>query len=124
MKNLFVDVRPNRAYMMYGYEFTPEFMNEVVTQTAFDYPDRIDPRDIDHIITMAYAYRMAQEFKRRNLNVRFALSPSLHNNYIGWLLLVEADDTVGNIMPLIAKYFQWDRMERQNIMTIEDLYKI
>ncbi len=124
VKKLLIDVKPSMRYDMLVTEFTHEFMNEVFDQTLFDYSDEISRADMVDVIMMAYTYRMVQEFKERDINIQVAISPSIHPNYSQWLMLVEWDTPSINVMPIIAKYFRWDRQETQNVMTTADLFRL
>lgn len=124
VKKLLIDVKPSMRYNMLITEFTHEFMKEVFDQTIFDYSDEISREDMVDIIMMAYTYRMVQEFESRGINLNVALSPSIHPNYSRWLMLIEWDTPAVNVMPILAKYFRWDRQETQNVMTKEDLYNL
>ncbi len=124
VKKLLIDVKPSMRYNILVTEFTQEFIKEVFDQTIFDYSDEISPKDMVDVIMMAYTYRMMQEFKQRDINVQAALSPSNHPNYSQWLMLIEWDTPSINVMPILAKYFRWDRQETQNVMTTADLFRL
>lgn len=124
MKKLLVDIRPSIRYSIYSFELTPTFIDELFKQTRFRFSEDIDSDDIMDIVMMAYTYRMVENIEELGINISVALSPSIHPNYRGWLMMIELEDSTLNIMPHVANYFTWDREETQNVMTIHELFSL
>lgn len=124
MKKLLSDVRPNDNFKIHSDNLTTEYVDKLFSKNLFDYSYKIDRQDAVHVIQMAYVYELALALKRHNIDAKLGLAPCEHPYYHGWQLLIETNDTCGYILPLLARHITWQRIENQDIMTIDDLMSI
>lgn len=58
------------------------------------------------------------------LNGRVGLVEKLSKNYPGWTLIIEADNVKGSINLLVGKFFGWDKIESQSILTFYEILEM
>lgn len=120
MIKIFTTVWPHK-YLRPKQEFSKEFVNKLIANTDVETTTAFDSNDAIGLILLDQADSM-QEFMRLNgLNGRVGLIYNLSYPYPGWTLIVETDIVRGSNNLLVSKFFRWDRIESQSILSFDEI---
>lgn len=123
MIKIFTNVWPNK-YLKTRQEFSEEFVNKLMTHTNVETTDAFAPNDAVSLILLDQADEMQEFMQLHNLNGRVGLIYNLSQAYPWWSLIVDTDSGRGSINLLVSKFFRWDRVEFQSILSFDEILEM
>ena len=90
-------------------------MTDVETSIAFD------ENDVTNLCVLNVADKLYECLREHDIEGRIGIIYNYSRNYLGWLLIVDTDNVKGSINPLVAKFFNWERIESQSILSFNEL---
>ena len=120
MTKLFIDVWP-QSHLLSTNEFTEDFIKKLLTLTDVETNIAYDEKDVISLVLLNAADNLKESMNLHEIDGNVGLIYNLSSNYSGWLLIVDAKNMKGSINPLVSKFFTWDRIESQNILTFDEL---
>lgn len=123
MIKIFTNVWPNK-YLKTRQEFSEEFVNKLMTHTNVETTDAFAPNDAVSLILLDQADEMQEFMQLHDLNGRIGLIYNLSHAYPWWSLIVDTDSGKGSINLLVSKFFRWDRIESQSILSFDEILEM
>ena len=123
MIKIFTNVWPNK-YLRTKQEFSEEFVNKLMTHTNVETTDAFAPNDAVSLILLDQADEMQEFMQLHNLNGRVGLIYNLSQTYPWWSLVVDTDNGRGSINLFVSKFFRWDRVESQSILSFDEILEM
>ncbi len=123
MIKIFTNVWPNK-YVRAQQEFSEEFVNKLVTNTDVETTDAFNSNDAVSLMLLDQADEMKEFMQLHNLNGRVGLIYNLSHAYPWWTLVVDTDSGRGSINLLVSKFFRWDRVESQSILSFDEILEM
>lgn len=123
MIKVFTNVWPNQ-YTKVTQEFSVEYINKLIDNTDIETTMAFDTNDPISLILLDQADEMQEFMQMHNLNGRVGLIYNLSYAYPGWTLIIETDTTRGSINMLVSKFFRWDRIESQSVLSFDEILEI
>lgn len=123
MIKIFANVWPNK-YTRVCREFSEEYINKLLTYTDVETTMAFDTNCVISLILLDQANDMQDFMEMHNLNGRVGLIDSLSYIYPGWTLVIETDTTRGSINMLVSKFFRWDRIESQSVLSFDEILEM
>lgn len=123
MIKIFTNVWPNK-YLRPRQEFSEEFVNKLMTHTNVETTDAFASNDAVSLILLDQADEMQEFMQLHNLNGRVGMIYNLSHTYPGWSLVVDTDSGRGSINLLVSKFFRWDRIESQSILSFDEILEM
>lgn len=120
MIKLFIDVRPKRDLLCTA-NFTEESIKKLLTLTEVETNFSFDTEDTVSFMVLSAADLLKQCFNEHDIDARVGIIYNYSPNYPGWLLVFESGYIEGSINPLIAKFFSWDKIEKQQILSFNEV---
>ena len=123
MIKIFTNVWPNK-YLKTRQEFSEEFVNKLMTHTNVETTDAFAPNDAVSLLLLDQADEMQEFMQLHNLNGRVGWIFYLSLAYPWWSLIVDTDSGKGSINLLVSKFFRWDRIESQSILSFDEILEM
>lgn len=123
MIKLFIDVRLNN-YMRSAKHFTEKFVSELVNMTNVKTSIVFDENDVVSLMLLDQADNMLEFMRMHRFEPDVELIYNLSPNYPGWLLLVDTCGVTGSINPIVSKFFRWNRIESQSLLTLDEFLEM
>lgn len=117
---LFIDVRPERTLALTS-EFNDEYVNRLLKHTEVETTILFNEDDTIGLIVLNAADKLRECLLNHGLNARVGIIHNYSQNYPGWLLIVDTDNVTGSINPLVAQFFNWERIESQSVLTLDEI---
>lgn len=123
MIKLFINVWPQGSKTK-ASDFTKEYVDKLLKLTSVDTNIAFDTNDTISLIVLDAADNLMESLEMHNVKARIGLIYNYKTNYPGWMLVVETENIQGSINPLVARFFNWERIETQNILSFNELMEI
>lgn len=122
MIKLFINVWPQESKTT-ASDFTKEYVDKLLKLTDVETTIAFDDNDSMSLIVLDAADNLLDSFQMHNLDARVGIVHDYSRNYPGWMLVVETENIQGSINPLVARFFNWERIETQNILSFNELFE-
>lgn len=122
MNKLFIDVRPERLLALTS-KFTKDYVKQLIELTDVETSIAFDENDLTNLLVLNAADMLHECLREHDIDGRVGIIFNYSRNYPGWLLIVETDNIKGSINPLVAKFFNWERIESQSILSFNELFE-
>lgn len=116
---LFINVWPEKTLALTS-EFTEEYVKELIKLTDVETSIAFDADDAISLLVLNAADKLLECFREHDIDGQVGIIFNYSRNYPGWLLIVETDNLKGSINPLVAKFFNWERIESQSILSFNE----
>lgn len=116
---VFVNVWPDKSKLKFD-TFTETGARELLQTTNVKYDINFHPSDAIDIFLIASADSLLKDLERHNIQAKLGLKSRFSSNYPGFTMFIETEKEK-TILPFCARYFRWERVENQDILTIEEL---
>lgn len=123
MIKIFSNVWPEK-YVTTKQDFTEDYVKKLLECTDVELTDTFDSNDVASLILLDQASDMQKFMQQHGLNGRVGLVYNLSRYYPGWTLIVETGYVKGSINPLVSKFFRWERIESQNILSFDEIIEM
>lgn len=123
MIKIFTNVWPNQ-YTKVTQEFSVEYINKLIDNTDIETTMAFDTNDPISLILLDQADEMQEFMLMHNLNGRVGIIYNLSYAYPGWTLIIKTDTTRDSINMLVSKFFRWDRIESQSVLSFDEILEI
>lgn len=120
MIKLFTNIWPERQLITTA-EFTEDYVKKLLDLSRVETSILFDENKLFNLIMLSIATDLYDYLAEHNINSRVGIIENYSRNYPGWMLILEVDNIPGTINPLVAKYFNWDRIETQSILSFDEL---
>lgn len=120
MYKIFTNVWPVN-YRVKVTEFTNQYINNLLAFTNVKTPASFDYRDVVNLMLLDQSDRLQESLKKHCVKNKIGLFFNPQRNYFGWTLIIESDNARSSINLLVSKFFQWDRVEAQNILSFKEM---
>lgn len=120
MLKLFINVRPRRAATLTSI-FTDDYVKKLTELTDVERSTAFDDNDVVSLLNLNAANKLLECLRAHNIVGRVGIIYNYSCSYPGWLLIVETYNVKDLINPLVANFFNWDRIESQNILPFKEL---
>lgn len=120
MKKMFINVWPNGNNQLSLEEFIPKYSDCEFENPEFRYTDKLNKESAIDVLMLSNIDRMITNLKSHNVDVEIRLTHSSHPTYNGYLMYIKSNVNTGNINPIVAKFFTWERIEHQDVMKYID----
>lgn len=123
MIKIFTNIWPEK-YVTTKQEFSEDYVKKLLQCTEVETTDAFDSNDVFSLIFLDQASDVQEFMQQHGLNGRVGLVYNLSHNYPGWTLLVETGYVKGSINTLISKFFRWERIESQSILSFDEVIEM
>ncbi len=123
MNKIFTNVWPEK-YVRATQEFSEEYIKKLLKYTDVELTDAFNSNNVVSLILLDQASDMQEFMQQHGINGRVGLAHNLSYYYPGWTLIVEADYVKGSINPLVSKFFRWERIESQSILSFDEIMEM
>lgn len=123
MIKIFTNVWPEK-YITIKQEFSEEYIKKLIECTDVEITDTFNSNDVVSLILLDQATNMQEFMRQHGLNGRVGLVYNLSHYYPGWTLLVETRYVKGSINTLVSKFFRWERIESQSILSFDEVIEM
>lgn len=123
MIKIFTNVWPNK-YTRVNQEFSEEYLNKLLANTDVETTMAFDTNCVISLILLDQANDMQDFMEMHNLNGRVGIIYNLSYAYPGWTLIIETDTSKGSINMLVSKFFRWDRIESQSVLSFDEILEM
>lgn len=123
MIKIFSNVWPEK-YVNTKQEFTEEYVKKLLECSDVELTDVFDSNDAFSLILLDQASDMQEFMQQHGLNARVGLAHNLSHYYPGWTLIVETGYVKGSINTLVSKFFRWERIESQSILSFDEIIEM
>lgn len=120
MTKVFINVWPDN-YRTKTSEFTSEYISRLLADTEVETSSSFDRNDVVNLMLLDQANKLQRCLKEHGADNRICLLFSPMRNYLGWTLFIECDHKNGSINPIVGKFFHWDRIESQKLLSFNEL---
>lgn len=117
---LFTNVWPDGKLAITS-EFTEDYVKKLIELTDVERSIAFDDNDIVSLLVLNAADKLLECLREHDIDGRVGIIYNYSTNYPGWLLIVDTDNVKGSINPLVAKFFNWERIESQSILSLSEL---
>lgn len=104
-------------------DLSKEFVEKLLQQTSVETNIAFDANDTISLIVLDTADNLMESLEMHNVEARIGIVYNYKRNYPGWLLIVETENIQGSINPFVAKFFNWERIETQNILSFNEFFE-
>lgn len=123
MIKIYTNVWPNK-YVRTRQEFSEEYVKKLLECSDVELTDAFDSNDAISLILLDQASDMQEFMQQHGLYGRVGLVSNLSHYYPGWTLIVETNYVKGSINPLVSKFFHWERIESQSILSFDEVIEM
>ncbi len=123
MIKIFSDVWPEK-YVTTKQEFSEEYVKKLLKYSDVETTDVFDSNDVVSLILLDQASDMQEFMEQYGFNGRVGLIHNLSRYYPSWTLLIETGYVKGTINTLVSKFFRWDRIESQTILSFDEILEM
>lgn len=123
MIKIFSNVWPEKNVTT-NMEFSEEYVNKLLECSDVETTDAFDSNDVVSLILLDQASDMHEIMQQHCLNGRVGLACNLSHYYPGWTLIVETAYVKGSINTLVSKFFRWERIESQSILSFDEILEM
>lgn len=123
MIKIFTNIWPEK-YVTTKQEFSEDYVKKLLQCTEVETTDAFDSNDVFSLIFLDQASDVQEFMQQHGLNGRVGLVYNLSHYYPGWTLLVETGYVKGSINTLISKFFRWERIESQSILSFDEVIEM
>lgn len=123
MIKIFTNIWPEK-YVITKQEFSEDYVKKLLQCTEVEITDAFDSNDVVSLIFLDQASNVHEFMQQHGLNGRVGLVYNLSHYYPGWTLLVETGYVKGSINTLISKFFRWERIESQSILSFDEVIEM
>lgn len=120
MTRLFLNVWP-QGNKTKASDFTKEYVDKLLKLTDVETTIAFDDNDSMSLIVLDAADNLLESFQMHNIDARVGIVYDYSRNYPDWMLIVETENIRGSINPLVARFFNWEKIETQSILTFNEL---
>lgn len=123
MIKIFSNVWPEK-YVTTKQEFTEDYIKKLLECSDVELTDTFDSNDVVSLILLGQASDMLEFMQQHGLYGRVGLVYNLSHYYPGWTLVVETGYVKGSINTLVSKFFCWERIESQSILSFDEILEM
>lgn len=123
MIKIFSNVWPEKNVTT-NMEFSEEYVNKLLECSDVETTDAFDSNDVVSLILLDQASDMHKFMQQHCLNGRVGLACNLSHYYPSWTLIVETAYVKGSINTLVSKFFRWERIESQSILSFDEILEM
>lgn len=120
MLKLYVNSWPQRDILTLQ-EFETTNFHQLLKSTEVEVVGEFDFNDAIRCMFLLVLDKLCRELKERDIHARVGFTYGHGYRYNGWLVVVE---TRGNILPILCRYFEYNRQETQDQVTFEELMNL
>lgn len=120
MIKIFINVSLQN-YSVRVNEFTKEYIDKLINLTKVETNYEFDTSDVVSLMLLDQADRLSEFLRMHNIDGQIGLIFNHSKNYYGWTLLIKTDNTKDTINPVVSRFFNWDRIENQSILSFSEL---
>ena len=89
--------------------------------TEVEFTEPLDFNDVVSMMFLDRADRLLRSLKEMDIKARVGVSYGYSNKYPQWTLIVETENMNGVIHPLVARFFNWDRIESNSVLSLDKI---
>ncbi len=123
MCKIFINVWPDN-YRTKTSDFTREYLDSLLINTEVKTASSFNRDDVVNLMLLDQADKLQKYLKEHKVNNQIGLLYSPARNYLGWTLIIECNNANGSINPIVGKFFFWDRIESQNILSFDEIIEM
>lgn len=123
MIKIFSNIWPER-YIITRQEFSEEHVKKLIEYSDVETTDTFDSTDVVSLIFLDQASNMQEFMRQHGLYGRIGLIYNLSRYYASWTLVVETGYVKGSINTLVSKFFRWERIESQSILSFDEILEM
>lgn len=120
MIKIFINVSLQN-YSVRVNEFTKEYIDKLINLTEVETNYEFDTSDVVSLMLLDQADRLTEFLRLHNIDGQIGLVFNHSKNYYGWSLLIKTDNVKDSINPIVSRFFSWDRIENQSILSFSEL---
>lgn len=120
MIKLFVNIWPENFDVSIS-DFTEEYTTKLALFTDVEVRDEFVSNDVWSLLLLEVADKLMMQFLERGIKCRMGLILNYSPDYPGWMLVLQHDNTRHSVNPLVAKFFGWNRVESQKLLTFDEI---